>query len=339
LNEAAQNLQAGYGLLEWPRCCESSIVLTGATLNEHSAGGVEKSASSAPVAWRKRSQPAFDRANLNVAAFYNRGPDAARCLGSRVPSARPLTHAQQVVDICDVVFLTVSDDAILPVCRDLRWEQRHRVVHCSGATELTALDHAKSAGAVTGGFHPMQMFANPDVALEGCADAPSASKPNPISGLSWNGLRPASDANRWRCRAGVRGALSCLGLLCRSFLIALLKEGVDLWKSFGASEADALRAMMPLLRGRSLPFLTADWPTAWAGAWRVGTSERSSSTSKRWTDAFRPRARCIANWRSGMSRSGSSVAHSVLSVGQRIENLLLCGLAGKRRSHLDRNRS
>lgn len=33
------------------------------------------------------------------------------------------------------------------------------------------------------------------------------------------------------------------------FLIALLKEGVELWKSFGASEADALRAMMPLLRG------------------------------------------------------------------------------------------
>jgi hypothetical protein len=36
--------------------------------------------------------------------------------------------------------LTVSDDAILPVCRDLRWEPRHRVVHCSGATELSALD-------------------------------------------------------------------------------------------------------------------------------------------------------------------------------------------------------
>ena len=74
--------------------------------------------------------PAFDRANLNVAAFYNRGPDAAWRLGSRVPSARPMPHAQQVVDICDMVFLAVSDDAILPVCRDLRWEKRHRVVHC-----------------------------------------------------------------------------------------------------------------------------------------------------------------------------------------------------------------
>jgi predicted short-subunit dehydrogenase-like oxidoreductase (DUF2520 family) len=111
--------------------------------------------------------PAFDRAGLNVAAFYNRGSDASQLLGSRVPSAGPTTHAQEVVDISDLVFLTVSDDAILPVCRGLRWEPRHRVVHCSGATELAALDHAKFAGALTGGFHPMQMFANPDVALEG----------------------------------------------------------------------------------------------------------------------------------------------------------------------------
>jgi predicted short-subunit dehydrogenase-like oxidoreductase (DUF2520 family) len=41
----------------------------------------------------------------------------------------------------------------------------HRVVHRSGATEFPALDHASASGAVTGGFHPMQMFANPAVTL------------------------------------------------------------------------------------------------------------------------------------------------------------------------------
>lgn len=111
--------------------------------------------------------PAFDRANLNVAAFYSRNPDAAQRLGCRVPSARPMAHAQDVTDHCDLVLLTVSDDSIAEVCRDLRWQPHHRVVHCSGATEVAALDHASSAGAAVGGFHPMQMFANPDVALEG----------------------------------------------------------------------------------------------------------------------------------------------------------------------------
>jgi predicted short-subunit dehydrogenase-like oxidoreductase (DUF2520 family) len=49
--------------------------------------------------------------------------------------------------------------------------------------------------------------------------------------------------------AGVRPLYHASAYYVGPFLIALLKEGVELWKSFGASEADALRAMMPLLRG------------------------------------------------------------------------------------------
>jgi predicted short-subunit dehydrogenase-like oxidoreductase (DUF2520 family) len=193
--------------------------------------------------------PAFDRANLNVAAFYNRSSDAAQRLGSRVLSARPMTHAQQVVDICDMVFLTVSDDAIQPVCRDLRWEPRHRVVHCSGATELAALDHAKSCGAATGGFHPMQMFANPDVALEGLRGCTVGIEAEPDFRRELERLATSIGCEPLALPAGVRALYHASAYYVGPFLIALLKEGVELWKSFGASEADALRAMMPLLRG------------------------------------------------------------------------------------------
>ena len=193
--------------------------------------------------------PAFDSTGLNVAAFYNRGSDAARLLGSRVPSARPMKQAQEVVDICDLVFLTVSDDAILPVCRDLRWEPRHRVVHCSGATELSALDHAKSARALTGGFHPLQMFANPDVALEGLRGCTVGIEAKPDFRRELELLATSIGCEPLALPAGVRPLYHASAYYVGPFLIALLKEGVELWKSFGASEADALRAMMPLLRG------------------------------------------------------------------------------------------
>jgi predicted short-subunit dehydrogenase-like oxidoreductase (DUF2520 family) len=193
--------------------------------------------------------PAFDRAGLNVAAFYNRGSDASQLLGSRVPSAGPTTHAQEVVDISDLVFLTVSDDAILPVCRGLRWEPRHRVVHCSGATELAALDHAKFAGALTGGFHPMQMFASPDVALEGLRGCIVGIEAEPDFRRELELLATSIGCEPFSLSAGVRPLYHASAYYVGPFLIALLKEGVELWKSFGASEADALRAMMPLLRG------------------------------------------------------------------------------------------
>ncbi|MGY2844761.1 putative short-subunit dehydrogenase-like oxidoreductase (DUF2520 family) [Bradyrhizobium sp. USDA 4501] len=193
--------------------------------------------------------PAFACAGLNVAAFYNRGADAAQRLGSRIPSARPMTDAQQVVDRCDMVFLTVSDDAILPVCRDLRWEPRHRVVHCSGATELAALDHAKSAGAATGGFHPMQMFANPDVALEGLRGCTVGIEAEGDFRRDLELLATRIGCEPLALPAGARALYHASAYYVGPFLIALLKEGVELWKSFGASETDALRAMMPLLRG------------------------------------------------------------------------------------------
>jgi predicted short-subunit dehydrogenase-like oxidoreductase (DUF2520 family) len=193
--------------------------------------------------------PAFDRAKLNVAAFYNRGADAAQRLGSRVPSARPMTYAQEVVDTCDLVFLAVSDDAIQPVCRGLRWEARHRVVHCSGATELTALDHAISAGALTGGFHPMQMFANPDVALEGLCGCTVGIEAEPDFRSELEALARRIGCVPLALPPGVRALYHASAYYVGPFLIALLKEGVELWKSFGASETDALRAMMPLLRG------------------------------------------------------------------------------------------
>ncbi|UGY01733.1 Rossmann-like and DUF2520 domain-containing protein [Bradyrhizobium quebecense] len=193
--------------------------------------------------------PAFARADLNVAAFHNRGLDAAQRLGSRVPSARPMTDAQQVVDRCDMVFLTVSDDAILPVCRGLRWEPRHRVVHCSGATELAALDHARSAGAATGGFHPMQMFANPDVALEGLRGCTVGIEAEGDFRHDLERLATSIGCEPLALPAGVRALYHASAYYVGPFLISLLKEGVELWKSFGASEADALRAMMPLLRG------------------------------------------------------------------------------------------
>src|SRR5262249_16327561 len=149
-------------------------------------------------------------------------------LGARVPSARQMAQAQEVADTCDLVFLTVSNDAILPVCRDLRWQSHHRVAHCSGATELTALDHPKPPGAAIGGFHPMQMFANPDVALErlrGCTVGIEA------DGDFRRELELLADGIGCRPLAlppGVRALYHASAYYVGPFLIALLKEGVEL---------------------------------------------------------------------------------------------------------------
>jgi predicted short-subunit dehydrogenase-like oxidoreductase (DUF2520 family) len=104
---------------------------------------------------------ALGRADLPVVAVGSRQPE--RLSPSSYP--QPCTP-QQAVDQADLVLLTVADDAIAPVAAALRWRPGQAVVHCSGATEVAALDAAAQAGALTGGFHPLQIFSDPEQAAD-----------------------------------------------------------------------------------------------------------------------------------------------------------------------------
>jgi predicted short-subunit dehydrogenase-like oxidoreductase (DUF2520 family) len=149
----------------------------------------------------------------------------------------------------DITFLTVPDDCIAGVCRGIPWRSGTAVVHCSGATELEALDAAAADGAVVGGFHPLQMFANPAVALEGlagCAVGIEAKPPlaDDLAELGrLIGLRP------FTLPPGVRARYHASATYVGPFVIALLREATAIWQSFGAEEGEAIAALTPLLHG------------------------------------------------------------------------------------------
>jgi predicted short-subunit dehydrogenase-like oxidoreductase (DUF2520 family) len=57
-----------------------------------------------------------------------------------------------------LVFLTVSDPAVEPLCRQIAGlvGPGHLVAHCAGALSLDALSSAREAGARTGSLHPLR---------------------------------------------------------------------------------------------------------------------------------------------------------------------------------------
>jgi predicted short-subunit dehydrogenase-like oxidoreductase (DUF2520 family) len=192
---------------------------------------------------------AMQLAGLRVAAIFSRDRRKAEDVAARVPGALVAASAQAAADTGDIVFLTVPDDAIEAVCAGLVWRSGHSVVHCSGATELDALRHARDAGALTGAFHPLQMFANPSVSFEtlaGCTVTIDAAAP--LAGLLEDICRGI------RCRPvrlppGQRALYHASANFVGPFLIALMQEAVQIWRVFGISERDALAALMPLLEG------------------------------------------------------------------------------------------
>ena len=188
---------------------------------------------------------AFGHAGRTVLLAHGR-PGASET-GTR--PYRWLESPAAIAERADITFLTVPDDHIATVCGRIPWRPGMAVVHCSGATELDALRAAADAGALVGGFHPLQMFANPAVALEGLAGCTVGIEAQPELADELDSLGRLIGLRPLRLPPGVRARYHASANYVGPFVIALLREAASIWRSFGADEADAVAALTPLLRG------------------------------------------------------------------------------------------
>ena len=194
------------------------------------------------LAWR------MHEAGLCVAAVSSATPASAQALAARIPDCET-TRAQEVIDRCDLVFVATPDGAIATTASSLRWRPGMAAVHCSGVTEVDALEVARSHGACIGGFHPMQTFGDPQAvaaSLKGCTITLEADEPLNMLLVA---LVERIGCHVNRLPAGMRGRYHAAAGFTSQFINALFAEAAVVWKSWGADESDALRALLPLARG------------------------------------------------------------------------------------------
>lgn len=192
---------------------------------------------------------ALARRGLHVVAAYSRTGEKVEQLVAAIAGCRATQSAQDVLDRCDLVLICTPDGAIEQVARSLRWRARMGVVHCSAATEIAVLGNAQAAGASIGGFHPLQTFGDPETAvrsLPGCTITIEAAAP-------FDAVLDALAA-RLECRVnrlppGARGLYHAVGGYASQFINVLLREASVAWQSWGSTEEDAVRALLPLVRG------------------------------------------------------------------------------------------
>jgi len=212
-----------------------------------------------------------------VGAAASRSPASAEQLAARIAGCRAAANAQDVVDRSDLVFVTVPDDAIAAVAASLKWREGVAVIHCSGATEIAVLEPAARAGAQIGGFHPLQLFADAEVALAGlpgCTIAIEAEAPL-LSQLEQ--LARALRCRTLRLPPGCRARYHVAAHYAAGFVITLLNQAVELWQSFGIEREDTIRALLPLLRGTAASVERSGLAQGLAGTYSrgdIGTVEK-----------------------------------------------------------------
>ena len=184
-----------------------------------------------------------------VAAVASRTFASAERLSRAVAGCQPMDNLQAVADAADLVFITTPDGAIGTVAAQLKWHAGQCVVHCSGADSTEVLSPVRLHGAQAGAFHPLQTFASIKQAIDnlpGSTFAVEAEEP-----LRSALKKMAEDLGGYwiELKAGDKVLYHASAVIACNYFVTLIKLSTDLWRTFGVSRDDAVRALMPLLRG------------------------------------------------------------------------------------------
>lgn len=190
---------------------------------------------------------ALSTADYSVTAVASRRLESAQALASHLPGCQAVSMQEAASHA--LVFITVPDDHIAAVCSQLQWHAGQCVVHCSGATELTALSSAAAQGAQVGGFHPLQIFSDPESALANLSGSSVAIEANSALSTALHRMAELLGMHPFTLPPGSRALYHASAGYAASFLLPLLHEAAQLWRAFGVDEEQALQALLPLAKG------------------------------------------------------------------------------------------
>ena len=151
-----------------------------------------------------------------------------------------------------IVFLTVPDAAVTSLARQVAaaagLPPTAAFVHCSGVLGLDAIAPLAARHAV-GSFHPLQSFPKPrdPDAFRGSLVGIDAS----TTALRRRLQRLARDlgAKPRKVDEADRVVYHAAAVFASNYLVALAGVAVDLLRTIGWSESDAVRGLVPLMRG------------------------------------------------------------------------------------------
>lgn len=184
-----------------------------------------------------------------VVAVFSRSRASAERLAAGIAGCCVCDTPQQVAEIAESVFITTPDDAISRVGAEVDWKPGQSVIHCSGGGSTDLLQPAKEMGAMVGCFHPLQSFASVAQAEKNLPGSTFALEANDPLLSVLKGMTTSLGGNWVVLRGGDRVLYHTAAVFACNYMVTLIKLAVDLWQSFGVSQAQATAALLPLLKG------------------------------------------------------------------------------------------
>jgi len=241
----------------------------------------------------------LSQAGYAVIAVYDVNAVAAKRLAEAVEDCQVLATAQAVADVADFVFITTADDFIPQVAAAVKWRAGQIVSHCSGAASTDVLEPARKMGARVGCIHPLQTFASITQAvanLPGSTFVIEAEEPQ-FSVLKEMALKLNGD---WlELKAEDKALYHASACIACNYFYTLMQVATDLWRNWGKSNAEAIKAMMPMLQGALNNLSNVGLPKALTGPIARGdlmTIQKHLTTLSRKAPEVIPLYKELGNW-------------------------------------------
>jgi predicted short-subunit dehydrogenase-like oxidoreductase (DUF2520 family) len=198
----------------------------------------------------------FHHLGAHVVAVAGRTPQSSlsMALGAGL-SASVAKDRAGVLSSASIVFLTVPDDAIGPLCDEIAanegWRPGQGAVHCSGALPSTILSAAKRQGAVVASFHPLQAFASLEAALTNMPGSTFALEGDRALVADLVRLVDALGGTPLHLRADEKTLYHAAAVISSNYLVTLSALASDLLVREGIAPdaTTAVRHLVPLLKG------------------------------------------------------------------------------------------
>ena len=185
----------------------------------------------------------------HVTAAASRSLASTEKLAAKMSGCQACKTAQEVADKAQLVFITTPDDAISEVAAKVQWHSEQNVVHCSGAHSVNILESVKRHGAMTGCFHPLQTFASVEQAVDNIPGSTFAIEAEEPLLTTLKDMATALEGEWVTLNAEDKVLYHAAAVFACNYLVTLVKLATDFWQSFGVSQAQATKFLMPLLRG------------------------------------------------------------------------------------------
>ncbi len=180
-------------------------------------------------------------------------PDAARAACEFAGEGTPSADAPSLTRRAELVFITTPDGQIEPACDEIARQggfvEGTVVAHCSGALPSSVLRGARLAGARVGSLHPLQAFATAEQAVKllpgsyCCIEGDEEAVEVLERVAEALGARPLSIATE------AKPLYHAVAVLASNYLVGLEHAALKAAQAAGLDRAEALRALMPLIKG------------------------------------------------------------------------------------------